>query len=214
MIRRVLPSLALVAVLTVVLYAGRTLAPPSAEATLPPSPPFNCPSGAGGGTVQYFVKATLPAGASANGVCITLIGTGGTNNSGVVVSNPPGCPAPTAEGAGTSDVWADWGLAGCVDPGETVTIRFRNGGTLALGVQPGAATWNLVGGGTATGAVTVSGATAVGGVAEPPASDQLATATSDSGGNGVLPYAGGGAAALLLMAGVTGVWYVGRRRRA
>ena len=131
-------------------------------------------------------------------MCINLIGTGGTNNSAVLIQNPPGCPNPTV-GAGSSYVWADWGANNCVDPGEVVAIKFKSSGS-ALTVN--AVTWSLAGGGTQDGTADGNVSGPVGGIADFPDDDGSPLSASDASGGSSFPYAAvaGGLAALGLLA--------------
>jgi hypothetical protein len=149
------------------------------------------------------VSAKLPAdaGQNANGVCINCTGTGGANNSAILLTNAAGCGAtvPTV-GAQGSKVWADWGTTSCVQPGNTVVIRFLS--------DPGPLTvdsvkWNLKDGTTKDGTASLDTHVApVGGLAELPG------AGGSSGGN-YAALTGGLAAALVAI--TAGAWYARRR---
>jgi hypothetical protein len=214
MLKYICTRAALVMLLVSLVYISGTRTTPTAQATLPGG--AGCPAAPGVGTVNYIVTATLPPGPNANGVCIGLIGTGGTNNTAVLGVNPAGCaavPAIPAVGAGSNKVWADWGLNNCVVAGQTVSIAFKNAGTLPIGVQPGTAIWNLAAG-TVTGDATVSAGPAVGGVSEAPDAAALpAASTNGSSTDRAGWYIGGGGAALVLIVGA-GAWYVRRRQLA
>lgn len=104
---------------------GLSLNPWRAQATaVSPCPP---PAPMSSGGVLWLLTATNrnPGGGSADYICASMIGAGGTLNSPVVAADP--C-APANHGipkAGGDLVAVDWGTAGCVPPGGTVRVQFR-----------------------------------------------------------------------------------------
>jgi hypothetical protein len=202
---------ALLTVTALLLGASAWLATP-AGADLPPG--AGCPATPGTGPDWYKVTATLPgdAGQNANGVCINCTGTGGSNNSAVLVTNAAGCGAtlPTV-GAGGSYVWADWGTTSCVAPGNTVTIRFRSSGSLSIS----SVTWNLANGTPLAGTGTVV-KMAVGGIAEGPgltgtSAGELGASDGGSGWSAGAYAALAAGLAAVVVALSAGAWYARRR---
>jgi len=205
-------------VLAVLAIGSVGTATPVARADLPVGCP-PAPTGLSGNTL-YKVTATAPAGGVApyNGVCITLIGTGGENVFLRQMANPAGCPVPTppAVGAQSNAVWADWGTGKCAAAGSQVVILFKSSPFLCPGpgtcVQNNAATWV---GSTAQSDATIERVN-VGGIAEGPglAGTSAGELGASDGGSG---WSTGAYAALaaglaaLAVALSTGAWYARRR---
>ena len=125
------------AVLALLVLAGATHTPRSAQAAIPAPCPAGVPVAA---SDTYRIFATLPVGVPAqSGVCVTLSGASPIG-SGSVIQAP--CPPVTASAAtsGGQLIWADFGAA-CVASGQTVILEFKGPPGLTLGIQPGAAHW-------------------------------------------------------------------------
>jgi hypothetical protein len=113
-----------------------------------------------------------------------LSGTGNNNHWGQIVENAVGClatPASATPDADGSYVSANWGSTSCVRPGDSVTIRFWSGATVATNPT---VTWNLVGGTPAAGTALQQGP--VGGVAELPEVSESLPVNTESADSSLL----------------------------
>jgi hypothetical protein len=99
------------------------------------------------GGVLWLLTTTNrnPGGGSADYICASVTGAGGTLNSAVLVADPctsnHGVPK-----AGGDLVAVDWGTAGCVAPGGTVRIQFRcplTGCTTSTGLSLSQVLWHI-----------------------------------------------------------------------
>ncbi len=200
----------LAAFATLVAAVAFTQVAPTAQATLPAG--AGCPAAAGAGTRVYRVSATLEAGANANGVCITLSGTGGTNNTAVLKQNAAGCVgvAVPVVGAGGNVVWADWGTNNCVAPGDTVVIEFKNG---AGPVTISTVKWNRVGDVVTDGTPgpNLFGPQAVGGEVERPDVGGLPAESGSSDGSSFPWYTVAAGLAVAAVAAIAAGSYIRRR---
>jgi hypothetical protein len=104
---------------------GLSLVPWRAQATaVSPCPP---PAPMSSGGVLWLLTATNrnPGGGSADYICASVTGAGGTLNSAVLVADPCTSANHGTPKAGGDLVAVDWGTVGCVPPGGTVRVQFR-----------------------------------------------------------------------------------------